>query len=62
MNSYFFLNGLYAEFEKVRREIHRMDPCLDIEHTYAYVCREANRQTLLNDDQSISDSVAMLEC
>ncbi|KAB5537878.1 hypothetical protein DKX38_015411 [Salix brachista] len=39
-----------------------MDPCLDLEHTYAYVCREANRRTLLNDDQSISDSVAMLEC
>ncbi|KAJ8622962.1 hypothetical protein MRB53_031491 [Persea americana] len=55
-----FLNGLDVEFEQVRGEILRMDPSLDLEHTYAYVRREANRQALLVGNLPAPDSVAMI--
>ncbi|KAJ8633587.1 hypothetical protein MRB53_026923 [Persea americana] len=55
-----FLNGLDTDFEQVCGEILRMDPSLDLEHTYAYVRREANRRTLLAGDPTTPDSVAML--
>ena len=53
------MNGLDAEFEKVRGEILRMDPSLDLERTYAYVRREANRKNVISDLASF-DIVAML--
>ena len=55
-----FLNGLDAEFEQVQGEILRMDPSLDLESTYAYIHREANRRILLTNDLTTLDSVAML--
>lgn len=55
-----FLNGLDAEFEQVRGEILRMEKRLDLEHTNAYVRREATRRILLNGDSPNSDLVAML--
>jgi hypothetical protein len=55
-----FLNGLDAEFEQVQGEILRMDPSLDLERTYAYVRREANRRILLTNDLTAPDFVAML--
>ena len=55
-----FLNGLDADFEQVRGEILRVDPSLDLERTYAYVRREANRKTLLIGDTTTSKPVAMI--
>ncbi|KAF9671589.1 hypothetical protein SADUNF_Sadunf12G0063200 [Salix dunnii] len=55
-----FLNGLDTEFEQVQGEILRMDPSLDLESSYAYVRREANRRHLLNKDLTTPDSMAML--
>ena len=55
-----FLNGLDADFEQVRGEILRVDPSLDLERTYAYVRREANRKTLLIGDPTTSKPVAMI--
>ena len=37
-----------------------MDPSLDLERTYAYVRREANRKTLLTCDLTTSKLVAMI--
>ena len=36
-----FLNGLDAKFERIRGEILRRDPALDLEKTYAYVCHDS---------------------
>lgn len=55
-----FLNGLDVEFEQVRGEIFRMNPSLDLERTYTYVRREANRRSLLTGDMTASDPIAML--
>ncbi|KAB5511940.1 hypothetical protein DKX38_028968 [Salix brachista] len=60
LRTHIFLNGLDAEFEQVQGEILRMDPSLDLESSYAYVRREANRRLLLNKDMTTSDSMAML--
>ncbi|KAL5765198.1 hypothetical protein ACOSQ2_017792 [Xanthoceras sorbifolium] len=55
-----FLNGLDSEFEQVQGEILRMDPKLDLESTYAYVLREANRLTLLAEQLNTPDPIAMI--
>ncbi|KAL5803347.1 hypothetical protein ACOSQ4_031652 [Xanthoceras sorbifolium] len=55
-----FLNGLDSEFDRVRGEILRMDPKLDLESTYAYVRCEANRRALLAGQLNTPDSVAMI--
>lgn len=55
-----FLNGLDVEFEQVRGEILCMDPSLDLERTYAFVCRETNHRIVLTGDPITFDYVAML--
>ena len=57
-----FLNGLDVEFNQLRGEILCKDPVLDLEATYAYVRRDANRRTTLNGESDFTESAAMVAC
>ncbi|KAL0456479.1 UNVERIFIED_CONTAM: hypothetical protein Slati_0987100 [Sesamum latifolium] len=55
-----FLNGIDAEFEQIQDEIHRKDPPLDLEETYAYVRHDFIRRTTMNGDSNQSESSALI--
>ena len=57
---YMFLARLNPKFDKVRADVLRMDPFPSIEETFAYVCREAQRQITMLAPQQVSDSSALL--
>ncbi|PHT32064.1 hypothetical protein CQW23_28401 [Capsicum baccatum] len=53
------LNGLDVEFDKVRGEILRKYPKLDLENTYAYVRREAQQRQTMRSARLIHVSSVM---
>ncbi|GMY19878.1 retrovirus-related pol polyprotein from transposon RE2 [Fagus crenata] len=54
-----FLNGLDGEFEKIRGEILRRDPVLDLEETYAYVRCDFVGRAALNGEPEHSEPSTM---
>ena len=51
---------LMLNLNKCEGDIISMNPSLDLEHTYAYVCCEANHKTLITCDPATSDFTTML--
>ncbi|KAK4477898.1 hypothetical protein RD792_017163 [Penstemon davidsonii] len=55
-----FLSGLDPEFDKVRGEILRKDPKLDLESTYAHIRREAQQRQIMGGSRPVPESSAMV--
>ncbi|KAL5810881.1 hypothetical protein ACOSQ4_027449 [Xanthoceras sorbifolium] len=57
--AYMFLAGLDPEFDKVRADVLRMDPFPGVEGAFAYVRREAQRQSIMLAPPQVSDRSAL---
>ncbi|GJV39091.1 retrovirus-related pol polyprotein from transposon TNT 1-94 [Tanacetum coccineum] len=55
-----FLAGLDQEFNQARSEILRKDPPLDLESCYAYVRKDQNQRSTMEEPKAESDSIVHL--